>query len=358
MNNINLNRALIPLSLLAASSAWAQSDANPPNGFVMKPEAPVWRASLDYRAGFNIKANFKDVGRYAAVTIPGAATGGVNHYYDDGYNLVDSTGNNHFGTAATWNWGYQNAGQYDGSGSGSIAMHSSSSQGISSNGRDNDPVSGMELAFSRSLEQHEHWSLGVKAAFSYSYLDIKDSHALGTPTTRLTDTYDLGGTTPPTAPYSGNYAGPGILLSDSPTRSYQTVTEPVTGSRDLTAHVFGFHLGPYIEVPLTKSLSMLFDGGVALAVVSSEYSFNETIATPDAGSFTARGSHTDSEFLVGGYVGASLAWNFSENWALFGGAEWQTVGSHTNNPQVTGAGKAELNLENAVFVKAGVTWTF
>ena len=358
MNQIKLHRALVPMSLLVASSAWAQSDANPPNGFVMKPETPVWRVGLDYQAGFNIKANFKDVGRYTAATAPGSTASGTDHYYDDGYNAVDSANNNHFGTAATWNWGYQNSSQYDSAGSGSIAMHSSSSQGTSSSSRDNDPVSGMELSFSRSLEQHEHWTLGIKAAFSYSYLDIKDARPLSSPNTRLTDTYDLGGATPPTAPYSGSYAGPGALLSDSPTRSSQTVSEPVTGSRDLEAHIFGFHLGPYIEVPLTKSLSMMFDGGVALAVVSSEYSFNETIATPDAGTFTVKGSHTDSEALLGGYLGAGLAWSFADRWALFGGAEWQSMESYRNDPKVNGAGKAVLDLQNAIFLKAGVTWSF
>jgi len=313
---------------------------------------------LTFRAGFNVKANFENVGRYAAFTQPGAATSATDHRYDDGYNLVDATGNNHFGELATQNWGYQNNSQYNASGNGSIAMHSSSSAGGNSGSQSQDLAPGFEISLGRDLVQRDHWTLGVEGAFNFSSVDIRDGRTVAGRTTRLTDTYDLGGITPALAPYDGSFGDPGALLGDAPTRSTEQLTLPVTGSRQVEASIFGFRFGPYLELPITKKFSALFNAGLAVAIVDGKYSFNESIATPDRGNFAAVGVHDETQVLLGGYAGLNLAYAFTENWSLIAGAQWQDVGKYSNTPNVNGAGSATLDLRDSIFVNVGVAWQF
>jgi len=68
------------------------------------------RFSLGARFGMNFKSAFGNTAVIPppVVSSPGPAIGGVNHTYDDGYVLVDSSGN---AGGMTWNWGYQNGSQ-------------------------------------------------------------------------------------------------------------------------------------------------------------------------------------------------------------------------------------------------------
>ena len=111
---------------------------------------------------------------------PGPPTGhAVNRTYDDGYVLVDSTGNS-FGL--TWNWGYLDTSQY----------------------------------FAASDTYHFH-----------------TIQITGGVATVLTDIYAAEGVFAP-APYSGSFLGPGPTIPDEPiSRSIQTFAVPsirVTGS--------------------------------------------------------------------------------------------------------------------------------
>src|SRR5882672_8017098 len=93
--------------LLEGAAGHAQAPAEDtipvPVPQLLKVSSPkLYHVSLNYSMGLNIKATFQDVRAFSASN-PGAATGGVNHHYDDGYNLVDVTGNNHGGVQGTWN---------------------------------------------------------------------------------------------------------------------------------------------------------------------------------------------------------------------------------------------------------------
>jgi hypothetical protein len=101
-------------------------------------------------------------GQCQSQTDPGPATGGVDHFYDDGYVRVDATGN---AGGQTWFWGYEHASQIQGD---TIVFHSVS-EGL-------------------------------------------------TGTTTIIDAYDLGSTVPPAAPYQGTFHGPGPTISDMPSR--------------------------------------------------------------------------------------------------------------------------------------------
>src|SRR5712672_4060131 len=67
-------------------------------------DAPENRFNLSYRAGFNIKADFKNLGRPG---LPGGpSVTGLS--YEDGFVRPNSEPND---LGLSWNWGYQNANQ-------------------------------------------------------------------------------------------------------------------------------------------------------------------------------------------------------------------------------------------------------
>src|SRR6188768_2236166 len=90
LSQLGLASAAI-LCTLAASAA--TNDVNLP--LETKPIAKN-RISLSYRMGLNIKADFRRLGGFDAATDPGPDSGAaVDRNYDNGYNRVDITGNNH-----------------------------------------------------------------------------------------------------------------------------------------------------------------------------------------------------------------------------------------------------------------------
>src|ERR1035437_8830196 len=158
---------------------------------------------LDFRMGFNIQAKFTGAGVLAAPPPPSAGPA-VNRTYSDGFVNVDSSGN---AGNLTWNWGYQHASQVSGY---TLLMHAASVSSGASDSSSDDPNLGFEVSYVRDLG-HESWGRwGIKAAFGYTAIDLRTSAQL------ITDTYQLGGVTPPIAPYAGSFGGPGPVIGSSP----------------------------------------------------------------------------------------------------------------------------------------------
>src|ERR1035437_8149694 len=91
-----MNRIILSTTLVLAATPFAmrgEDSTDDPNRFFFGP-----------RFGMNFKADFQNN------VNPGPEAGAANHTYNDGYVLVDSSGN---AGGLTWNWGYQNASQYN-----------------------------------------------------------------------------------------------------------------------------------------------------------------------------------------------------------------------------------------------------
>lgn len=364
-----INRSVIPLSLCATSAALGQAanqpaapaDTIPPVALETKPEPLLNRFNLGFQLGFNLNAKFKHIGAYGAQSNPGPATGGVDHFYDDGYNRVDVTGNNHLDNPnTTWFWGYQNSSQLN-TDNNTISMHSTSSPGATSSGRDDDPQPGFQLTYSRELirDHDDRWRAGFEAGFGYTDLEINDSRSLSAPVNQLTDTYgipDINGFFVPDAPYSGTYDGPGRVISDTPTRSFDTTTTPVSGTREFGADLFAFRLGPYFEVPLNKTFSFEVSGGLAMVYAYSTFRYNETVITPN-GPLNLAGHGKNDDVLFGGYLGGQISAALNEQWSLYANAQWMDVGTYTHRSHATGE-SAVLDLSQAVFFSAGIGYSF
>ena len=371
MKNKTAIDLLAALSVLSTSTAWQQASAQ--SAFETPPPDSPNRFGLSYRMGLNLNVQFKNLGGFPAQTAPpGAEAGGlVNRNYDDGYNRVDNNGNFYPGyPPATRNYEYLSPSQIVSDpvlGPTFIVMHSSSSAAnVTGTELNDDPVPGFELTYNRELFRtgSAHWSL--ETAFGYSDLSVNDSSPYAAGVTTINDAFGvppdvLTGVrvVPPPGPTSGAAGTP--LLDSTPVRSITSVTAGapgaaiINGQHEFNANLFGFRLGPAVEIPLSRKLALSVSGGFALVYVESDFSFNETVAIPGVGSAANRAAGSGSGWLPGGYVAGNLSWALSDSWALAAGAQFEDVGQYTQN---LNGKQATLDLSKSIFVTFGVSYSF
>lgn len=356
---------LAAITLAAASSLGAElaraqapaDDTIPIPRLLLTPVPPrLSSVSLSYTLGLNVRTRFRNLG---GVSAPGTAVGpaarGTNHYYNDGYNLVDDTGNLHGTIPGTWHWGYQNASQIQGD---SVAMHSSSvAAGANSTDNKAGLQHGFELGLRRELGRHEHWRWGVAGAFGFTDVSVHDDHPVAGNGLNITDTYSLYGNVPPGAPYNGTAAGPGAIISDLPARTNSVIhgAALITGSRDFDAMVFAFKLGPYLEVPLSHRWSLDLRGGLAVVEVSSRFSYRETTTVFGVTEPTTSASSSASDLLLGGFAAANVSYAVSDAVSLLCGVQFQDVGQYTH--RLNGR-EAALDLNNSFSLFLGLAYSF
>ena len=353
--------SVLAAAILAGGGARAQMPAEntipiPPIELQKIPPVQLYQVSVSYSMGFNITADFKNIGAFPkAGGGPGAATAGVDHEYDNGYNRVDITGNDHGGYAGTWYWGYQNDNQISGD---SLVMQSSSlAHSASSCNNSADPQPGFEMTIGRELGRDEHWRWGIEGAFGFTAVTINDNRTLSGNVSVVRDSYALSGVIPPLPPYSGTYDGPGPIVSDTPTRNTEALSRAatITGSREFDAQLFGFKLGPYVQIPISRRWFCSLRGGVTAVAVNSRFTYQETTSIPGLGSYTSSASGYHSDWLAGVYAGGNIAWALNDSASLFAGAQYQNVGQYT---QSLNGRKAVLDLSKSIFVAIGFSYSY
>lgn len=344
-------RALLPAALIGSLSA-APGQLEPP----VAESRNHFGAS--FRMAFNVAVDFENVGAFPSPAGLRTTPDGAPFNYDDGYVLTDSSGNL---LGYTRYWGYDSASQVPGD--GTIVMHTTSSAGSSVTAPNENPELGFELTYNRELGRNKNVRWGLESAFNYMNVAVHDSGALAIGATRVSTPYQLpslegGGTvSPPPAPYyhgadlspEGN---PVINATPLPSSAANTLIA-MTGTRNFDADIFGFRVGPYLELSLGEKTTLAFSGGLALALVNSEFSFNESIAQPNVPSQSGSGS--DHEVMVGGYVAGNISYKLAKDWGLFGGVQYQNVGHYS---QTVNGETAVLNLDQSIFVVLGASYSF
>jgi len=316
--------------------------------------APAGRFGLSYRGAFNVRASFHNLGNFPPPSNPGPASGGgIDRFYEDGFNRMDASGNS--GGLTTY-WSYQNAGQLPGN--DTLVLHSSSVASSHDSGSiTDDPQNGFELAYTRPLSTGKTWRWGVEAAFGFTDLSFAQNQSYAGNLVQISDAFALGGITPPVAPYTGTFSGPGPLIGDTPARSVATMigAASVMSHAQLDGELYQLRFGPYIELSLARQAAISLGGGVVGALVHSAFEFQETASVPGGNGFSASGKDWSSGTLIGGYVSAQFTWAFSGHLGLVVGGQYQTTGRFT---QSVGEPKAELDLRNVIFVTGGVSYAF
>lgn len=310
------------------------------------------RVMLNSHIGFNLKADFKHLGGVRGQTGIGLAEQGVDHIYDDGFNRVDAGGN---AGGQTWYWGYESSSQISGS---DLLLSSTSAAGSGSvNGVTDAPHWGMELTYARQLGWNGSYWWGVEVGLSWTDLSFSERGTTSGDVVRTVDAYALGGITPPGAPYSGTFEGPGPVISDEPRRTAQLLSNAAmtSGSYQLEASLYALRLGLIYETPFTEVFTFQFGGGVIGALVRSEFGFRESTSVPGLGTFSETGSDHESEFLGGAYGQAGLALHLSRNAMASLGLQYNYLGSYS---QEVGGREARLDLKSSFFVALGVGVSF
>lgn len=300
------------------------------------------RAEFGVSAGasFNYKADFRSAPVVLPrATDPGAAVAGTDHFYDDGYNRIDSSGN--FGNETTY-WGYQNASQDNG---GSITMNSAQTainQGSSSEAQDAAQPA-LEVYWQHDITTNKPWNAGFRAALRWQHIEIENRAVYGTTIETISDTYSYTDIAPG-APFAGSFAGPNFLLSDSPARSITSAAGPaMAASRSLDADLFGFDLGPTLSLNLTEKLRAVLSAGGTIAWMRSDFSYRDGAL--------ASGSDTKEEFLAGAYAGADLQYQMGEHWGIFTGAAYTRM---QNFDQQANGRSVELQFGDSYTLRTGL----
>lgn len=338
-----MNRIVLSTTLaLAAVTPFAMHGAD-------FPENPN-RLSLGARIGLNVKADFRN----NAPVNPGAAVGGVDHIYNDGYVNVDSSGN---AGGRTWNWGYQNDTQVVGDTMQFNAIGSGTPI-VPANHKADDAQYGVELIYQRvlgSISSESSVGWGLEAAFSYTDLDLRGDRRATMPVTVTTDTFQLNGVLPPGAGYNGTFDGPGPLLGDTPARTTASDIATVASRHRLSGQSFGIRLGPFAECYFTPQLSLAASVGLALAPTYVEYDFSETVTLAGGDVFEATGHSSETEWLYGYYLSALLRYDFNERWGVYVGAQFQSL---TDLKLSAGSRTARLDQDATVYGTIGASWRF
>jgi opacity protein-like surface antigen len=321
------------------------------------------RLSASLRFGLNIKGRFK-----GNPTLPPGPTrttpNGDRYNYEDGYVLTDSSGN---AGGQTWYWGYNNsAGQIsDGVAfpANTILLSRSSPDGsYKSPELDDDPHLGFEITYDRHLFSRRRMNFGLEFGANYLNIGLQNRSSFSTTAQRTTDAYAYTpGTTPPAAtpanPYRGSFDGFGFLIGDTPVASSSAAVAggyTVSGSRELDANLWGGRLGPSLDYPITDRLNLWISAGLALGLLNADASWNETISLGTS-SVDNVGRGSDSDFLLGWYLGGNISWDITQRWSVLGGVQFQDLGRYSHN---FGGRTAELDLSKSIFINIGASYRF
>lgn len=324
------------VAVLAAGAAVCQAQEDPN------------RFGLGFRMGFNLDAKFKESGGGTSSLIGPPVGGGIDRTYDDGFVRRDSSGNQ---GGLTWNWGYQDASQVVGT---ELLLHATGATAVPGFSSDDDPQFGGELVYQRRLGQWSWGRWGLLAAFNLTDVQIDASHRAPVDAFRVTDAYSTGGIVLPGSPYAGSFAGPGPVISDSPVRTTETLSGVVESTRRVDLQLYGWRLGPYLELPVSERFSVGLGGGLALGYADGEFAYRD-VTTVGGVSGTRQGSASDGEFLAGGYAEAQLVLRLSRRLGVFTAAQYQHLPDFEQSAQGT---RVELGLGNSVFLSLGATVTF
>jgi hypothetical protein len=331
------------------------------------------RVTLSLRFGLNVSGRFK--GRsgglnpaFASALANGRRTPEGDAYnYDNGYVLTDISGN---AGNQTWYWGYDSSSQVN-LANNTIAFDRtalSSLPGGGSGGQDDSSRLGAELAYDYELGMKENWHqlrYGLELAVNWMPVSLNHQGSYAVARTRFTDTYSYTpGTTPPgygvpsELPYQGSYAGPNFVINVPPISSVSTpaASAAFLVQQHFDANLWGFRVGPYLEMPLSKRWSLHLSGGLAVGLLDGDASWRETLALPGSPKpVTSQGGGSDTELLWGYYVGLQAAYQINDRWGVEAGVQFQDLGLYDHN---FGGRAVELDLSKSIFLHAGISYSF
>ena len=186
---------LLALALVATGVTAQANEDDKLTGAISAPDEPSRNhVSAAFRAGFNVKATFKNLGGFPEWIARDPARP-QDRTYADGYVRKDASGNNHAPPPydhATWFWAYAEEAAQISPLPGSVLMHADSSAPIASTeGELNDPLPGFEITYDRQLGKLGAARWGLEAAFGYLNFNVRDQSPHPAAIGRRTDQFDF-----------------------------------------------------------------------------------------------------------------------------------------------------------------------
>jgi len=354
---------LLPLVAMAATSLPAYAGLS---GKEQLSETSRQGSRWSFGGGFapllNIDAEFRGFGGFANPLPAPVIGGGFPYLYENGFVGQDISGN---AGGQTWNWGYQNNAQYDPAGGGFINQSITNSAANARAGEEGETAPGIDLFalydmgavewLDMGSERKPRW--GFRGGLHVASADIDNNSALTAGVSRTTDSYALNGTIPPLAPYTGTFAGPSPLLSDTPVRTTANlpVGATVTGNRDLDLFLMTLSVGSYLELPLGEKISVHLEAGLSIALANGEYSQRSVTTIPGTGAQTTGASGEETDILPGFYLGTSVFYDFNDRWSLYGSARYQYLDDFSVR---AGTSEAEVSFDGAFILSLGGVYSF
>ena len=244
--------------LMSAAAGEAPRD---PNRFSMNG-----RFTFSVDAAFTSRTPVRDVGPPGAIATTPAQAGAIIRSYDDGFIGVDVSGN---AGDATVFWSYSDASQITGGGTAgaTLAFHTAPSPADQFSLRSEEAaLPGFDFQYGRDLGSFELMVKGRPARAWYGF-------SLSFGYTELSLALRCAVTVTVTAP--------GRTIPDSPTPVVPRATTPVATANtrnEVEGDLYGFTVGPYLEIPLSERLIAEFCGGLAVAAANRSYTFAESVA--------------------------------------------------------------------------------
>jgi hypothetical protein len=346
-------RSLSCLSLLAvAASAQGQ-------------DAWIKHFRIGMSFGLNIKTDFKTTGTFPiSGSAPGDPTNAfMDHFYDDGYVRLDDTGNARdpdTGIPSTAFWGYQSASQLTGAAPNQTLTYHSSKffTGSGNNSADASPALGFDMAYGGTFAKWERLAVGWEFGFNLTTIGAKDRQPIAATLTQGQYQFGSGGTTPmPAAPYNGTFVSAGNPLINAVGTALPDLIVPgtINGTRSLDALLYQFRLGPQLRWEFYPQWTLNGSFGGAFGLVDADYRFDEKINLANGTTASNRGKFGSLETTYGGYAGAVVMFDTGNRWEAYLGTHFITM----SDAKVTsGNREAKMGLGGAVYISAGINWTF
>jgi hypothetical protein len=358
---------LLTLSVLTAATSAIRAgepdatSAKSPSNALISSTPSRWRFGASYAPLAGLKADFNGLGSFNNAFTLQPSGGGIDYDYDNGFVHVDSTGN--LG-GQTWNWGYDDISQYNPVGDGSIDFSLSNSLANGDAREDRSLENGFEAYAYYDMGSVNMAALkncgakwGFRGGLHYARVDMSNQDSLSSGIETITDSFDLGGTIPPLAPFAGSFGGPGPLISDTPfARSSEIGGQAlVMGSRDLDVHLTTFNFGSFIEVPISPKFNLMFEAGVSAAIATGSYDFDSSTTITGLGTQQSSGSDSDTGILPGFYLGLSGIYQLNESWGIQAAGRFQYMDEFELESNGSGA---SLSFDSAFVLSLGVLYSY
>lgn len=343
MKKLVLRQALATVGLTAFAAAALGQELRPAPGFWVRTGAVI-------RSGYNVQ--FTD----SSAALP---TGAGN--YANGFVLPSVSTNSPY----TWNWGYQEASQIQGT---TIAY-----ERFDSRPRVGALESGTQSSFGGELRAgfeafrfevfERDVRFGLEAGYSYSSLSASASGSVSGNASYTRGVYSLigpGGTPiiPPTPPYAGTFGGPGPVITLAPV-SINTLTGAGTSTVQfgLDADIHTFKLGPYFELPLSRRWVVGLSFGYCTVLPDSEFTIDEVTSYPgtDIPGSAVKRTIRRSDWQPGGYAELRVNFEINRRVGVYVAGEFQ----YNEDLEFGGAGRtARVDLGGIYGASAGVRLSF